>query len=145
MARITGSSSWHQNQNTTTTTTTNSSTARTIFSIWFSVKHPQSPDPSDAPRVACRPSKVFLASAQTFTFLRAVTDLCDENKTSSTRWRQLRGRSDGDFREAVAKANELHPTGDLFRETDRTRGGSRRPCVMGHGRGVRRRIRRAHA
>ena len=37
-----------------------------------------------------------------------------KNQVWSTGWRQLRARSDDDFREAVAKANELHATGDLF-------------------------------
>ena len=43
---------------------------------------------------------------------RAVTELCDKNQLLSTGWRQLRARSDDDFREAVAKANEL--PGDLI-------------------------------
>ena len=41
-------------------------------------------------------------------------DLLDENVAWSTRCRQLRARSDNDFREAGEKANELHATGDLF-------------------------------
>ena len=45
---------------------------------------------------------------------RAVVDLCDENLAWPTRWRRWRARSDDDFREAVAKANELHAAGDMF-------------------------------
>ena len=42
---------------------------------------------------------------------RAVTDFCDKNQVWDTGWRQLRARSDDDFREAVHQANT---TGDLF-------------------------------
>ena len=45
---------------------------------------------------------------------RAVTDLCKEIKAWTTGWRPLRAGSDDDFREAVAEANELHATGDVF-------------------------------
>ena len=38
----------------------------------------------------------------------------DRNQAWSTGWRQLRARSDDDFREAVAKATELHSAGDMF-------------------------------
>ena len=46
---------------------------------------------------------------------RVVMDLFDENKAWTTGWRPLRAQSDDDFREAVAKANELDATGDLSR------------------------------
>ena len=47
-----------------------------------------------------RPSSADWAS-------RAILDLCDENQAWTTGWRRLRARSDDDFHEAVAKANEM--------------------------------------
>ena len=43
-----------------------------------------------------------------------VTDLCDDSKAWTTGWRPLRAHSDDDIRKAVAKADELNATGDLF-------------------------------
>ena len=55
-------------------------------------------------------NKAWRRQSSTEWALRAIMDLWDENWAWSTRWRQLRARSDNDFREA----NELHATGDLF-------------------------------
>ena len=41
-------------------------------------------------------------------------DLCDKNQVWSNGWRQLRARSDDDFREAVEEAATLHATDELF-------------------------------
>ena len=48
-------------------------------------------------------NKAWRRQSSTEWALRAIMDLWDENKAWSTRWRQLRARSDNDFREA----NEL--------------------------------------
>ena len=45
---------------------------------------------------------------------RAVTDLCDENKTWTTGWHRLRAGSNAEFREAVAEAAALHAHDELF-------------------------------